>query len=78
MRVPNHQAASSVEEAQALHRSALQQAFDRLQPSTQRAVMDLSSSTSLVLTVIVVVVVVAVLLTVLPIGWYKCTKPAIS
>ena len=44
LRVNNHQAATSYEEAQALHRRALQQAFDGLEPLTQRAVMDLSYS----------------------------------
>ena len=44
MRVPNQQAASSREEAEAMHSIAVQQSFDRLSPETQQFVLKLSNS----------------------------------
>jgi len=42
LRIPNHQAASSREEAERLHAEAVQADFDQLTQAQQRAVMDLS------------------------------------
>lgn len=44
MRVPNQQAAGSLDEAQEKHAVAVQQAFTLLSPETQAAVMNLSNS----------------------------------
>ena len=46
MRVPNHQAASSIEEAEERHEHAVEEAFQRLNPLTQQAVLDLSANLS--------------------------------
>jgi hypothetical protein len=43
MRVPNHQAAETLEEAEALHEHAVQSAFNNLHRCTQNAIMELSS-----------------------------------
>ena len=44
MRIPNQQAASSREEADAMHSLAVQQSFDRLSPETKQCVLQLSNS----------------------------------